>query len=152
MTPSRSQEIAEPFQSLALTSPRGPYIVGAFALGRFPIAPRGLVEWRKRLFDVACVVIAISALVWTFVVSPVTRQMQSNELALIIAYPVACIVLLSFVGRLLLRQAANQQYNDFALLGVALFVQCTVDLVLELDFANIYSPLTSWTAAICPVA
>ncbi len=85
-------------------------------------------------------------------VSPVKWQMQSKELAIIIAYPVACIVLLSFVGRLLLRQTANQQYNDFALLGVALFVQCTVDLVLELDFANIDSPLTSWTAAICPVA
>ena len=128
------------------------YIVGAFALGRFPIAPRGLVEWRKLLLDVACVVIAISALVWTFVVSPVKWQMQTNELAITIAYPVACIILLAYVGRLLLRQAANQQYNDFALLGVALFVQCTVDLVLELDFANAGSPVTSWAAAICPAA
>ena len=128
------------------------YAVGAFALGQFPVAPRGAVEWRKLLLDVACVVIAISALVWTFVVSPVKWQLQPKELALTIAYPVACILLLSFCGRLLLRQAANQQYNDFALLGAALFVQCTVDLVLELDFANAGSPLSSWAAAVCPIA
>lgn len=128
------------------------YPVGAFALSRFPITPRGLSEWRKQLLDLLCILIAIIVLVWTFVIVRVDLQLDRVQLAITLAYPVLCAVLLAFVGRLLVRQASNDQHHDFALLAAALFVQCTVDLVLELDFRNAGSPLASWSAVICPLA
>jgi two-component system cell cycle sensor histidine kinase/response regulator CckA len=49
-----------------------------------------------------------------------------------------------------MRQAASQQFADFSMLAIAMFVQCVVDLILELDYRNEITQLTPWAAAICP--
>jgi signal transduction histidine kinase/CheY-like chemotaxis protein len=127
------------------------YVVGIVALTRFPIAPRGAAELRKFLLDIACVVIAVGALIWTFVVAPIRwGAIEPTRAFMELAYPVACIVLLAALCRLIMRQAANTQYNDFAIVAIAIFVQCVVDLILELDYRNEITQLTSWAAAICP--
>jgi signal transduction histidine kinase/CheY-like chemotaxis protein len=128
------------------------YIIGAIGLSRFPIAPTGVVALRKLALDIACIVIAVLAMVWTFVVAPLDPGVPGAELFIQLSYPLGCIMMLAFIGRLLMRQGANRQHSDFAVLAIALFVQCTVDLVLELDYRNQITELTSWSAAICPLA
>ena len=127
------------------------YLIGSVALSRFPVAPRGVTALRKSLLDVACVVVAIGALAWTFVVAPIGWGALERGHALIqFAYPVACIIQIGMVSRLIMRQAANQQYADFSMLAIAMFVQSVVDLILELDYRNEITQLTPWAAAICP--
>lgn len=127
------------------------YLIGIAALSRFPLAPRGVTELRKFLLDVACIVIAVGVLVWTFIVSPVSWGSIDPEHAFIeLAYPVVCIVALGMLSRLVMRQAVNHQYRDFTILAVAIFIQSVVDLILQLDYRNQITQLTPWAAAICP--
>lgn len=127
------------------------YPVGAFALSRFPNRSAGRSAGRDQLIDLACLVVAAGALVWTFIIAPVNLQLDWVPLAITLAYPLAAVLLLTFVWRLLLVEAATPQHQEFALLGAALFVQCVADLVLELDFDDTTSLTSIWSAVVAPM-
>ncbi len=128
------------------------YVIGVAALSRFPVAPRRASELREQLLDLACVVISIGVMIWTFIVAPIDWGALDRTQAIIgLAYPVMCIALLGMLCLFIMRQSVNQQHPAFTILMLAIFVQCVVDLILELDYRNQITQLTPWAAAICPV-
>ncbi|MCC7051982.1 MAG: response regulator [Gemmatimonadaceae bacterium] len=127
------------------------YIAGMLAVRRFPADSHGVDQTRKRILDVASVVISLSVLTWTFVLEPIRWDATDPlHLAVRLSYPASCILLMAFMARLVLRQATNERYNDISVIAVAVMVQCTLDLILELDYSNQVTQLTSIAAAICP--
>ncbi len=127
------------------------YLVGITALTRFPLGPSGTLEVRKFALDVACVILSVGALIWTFIISPIDwGGVDRSMLAFNVAYPVTSILLLALLCRLIMRQGGNAQHNDLAIIAIAIFAQCTVDLIVELDFRNTITDNTAWVAAIGP--
>jgi signal transduction histidine kinase len=141
----------DPSYSTANLSYIASYLIGVVALAQFPLAPRGALEVRKFALDLACVTISIGALIWTFVIAPINwAGIDRTQLLFNLAYPASCILLLSMLCRLIMRQAGSVRYNDLAIIAVAIFAQCTIDLILELDYRNTVTALTGVAAAICP--
>lgn len=130
----------------------GAYLLGTVGISRFPIAPRGRAEVRKFLLDLACVVVAMAAIIWTLLVAPITLQFAWGPRAVInIVYPVFAVLQLAMLSRLIMRQPANSSYStEVVLLAVALFAQCTIDLVLELDFRTSAGGMSFWSGTIYP--
>ena len=127
------------------------YLVGIIGARSFPIATSGVAALRKFFIDVACVVIAIGVLSWTFVVEPVQlAESRSLNLVVQVAYPIACIVLMAYLCRLILRESAFSRNDSIAIAAVAIVIQCSLDLILELDYRNQVTQLTSFAATICP--
>jgi signal transduction histidine kinase/ActR/RegA family two-component response regulator len=128
------------------------YVVGCVALCKFPLASRGIVEVRKVLLDFACIVIALGALLWTFILDPLSwPTIDSVQIVIRFGYPIACIGLIGIACRLLMRQDMTRDHNDRALIAIAVIAQSVVDLILEIDYRNSITTRTPWAAAICPL-
>ena len=128
------------------------YFVGIGAMSRFPLPPTGTLELRKFLLDLACVVISMGVVIWTFIVAPTDWQDTDRvRLAINLVYPVASIVMLAMLSRFLMRQAASDPHRELEIITAAIFMQCAIDLILELDSRNTVPALTTWAAAISPL-
>ena len=128
------------------------YIVGCVALCRFPLAPRGIVELRKLLLDLACIVIALGALIWAFILDPLSwPTTESVQIVVRYGYPIACIALIGAACRLIMRQDVSRDHTDLALIAIAVVAQSVVDLILEIDYRNSITSRTPWAAALCPL-
>ena len=126
-------------------------VVGIAAAQRFPVAPRGVTELRKFLIDVACVVLSIGALVWTFVVARVSwSTIEPWHFTVDLGYAVTSIVLLAVLAQLIMRQAADERHHDFTLLASAILIKVAVDLVVALEMRGRVSAMNAWASAISP--
>ncbi len=128
----------------------GSYALGIAGLSQIPVAPRVPMERRRFLLDAACVVLSMAALIWTFVVSSINWQaLNSLHLLIELVYPIGSIITLALLCRLIMRQGPNALRTDILWLALGLFIQCTMDLVFELDYRQELTRLTTWAALIC---
>ena len=128
------------------------YIVGCVAITRFPLAPRGLAEVRKLLLDLACIVVALGALLWTFMLDPLSWPGVGNTQIIVrFGYPVAVIALIGASCRVVMRQDSNRNHLDLAVITIAIIAQSVIDLILEIDYRNSITSRTPWAALLCPL-
>ena len=128
------------------------YTVGCVAVCRFPLTPRGVAELRKLLLDFACIVIALGALLWTFILDPLRwPPIENVQIVVRFGYPIACIALIGAACRLIMRQDVSRDHTDLALIATAVVAQSVVDLILEIDYRNSITSRTPWAAALCPL-
>lgn len=127
------------------------YLFGIVAIMSFPVAPRGQAELRKSLIDAASVMIAVGALIWTFLVERTDwMSMKPTPLLLGLFYPAACVLILALISRQVMRQPANEPYGKFLVLLAAVAAQYLVDLLLELGYRGSIA-LSTFSAIVLPL-
>ena len=128
------------------------YAVAIVALWRYPVAPRAPRELKKFLLDAGCVLVSVAALIWTFDVAPITwASLNPVMMMMEIAYPVACIVVLALVCRLIMNRTPGAARFDMIVLTSALALQCALDLVLATQYRIGPLPEPFWVCLLYPV-
>lgn len=123
------------------------YVLTIIALTRFPIARTVPIERRRILLDLACTVIAIGALVWTFIVAPASWHALTPRHMLVEAmYPLSSIVTIALFCRLFISRSATAGRQDLLMMAVGMFTQVGLDLVVQVreTEASVYSPILVW--------
>ncbi len=127
------------------------YAIAIAALVRLPIAPRTDTDGWKYTIDVACIILSIGALSWTFVLSPIDwTTARFSTLVLGILYPSGCVIVLALISRGLLQQSSTTLRRDLVWLLLGLFAQVTLDMMLALESDIAPVPSTDWVLLIYP--
>ena len=123
------------------------YTLGIIALTRFPVARSVSVERNRRLLDLACIVVAVGALIYTFIVSQLSWQsLTTREILIETMYPVFSIVTIALLCRLFMSRSATGGRRDLLMMAIAMFLQVALDLVLQVHEtgATVYGPNLVW--------
>jgi diguanylate cyclase (GGDEF)-like protein/PAS domain S-box-containing protein len=120
------------------------------ALLCFPVARRVRMERRKFLLDAAMVLVGGGVAIWYFSVRP-TAASQTNSLVvtlLAFAYPLASMLVLLGVTRVLLRRPIDGNRVAFRLLVTGVSVGVVADLTFNLVQLEAGSRSASWADAV----
>ena len=127
------------------------YAFAIAALVKLPVAPRASADVSKYTLDVACIILSIGALSWTFVFAPIDwPAATAGTLILSILYPASCVVVLALISRGLLHHAGETLRRDVLWLLLGLFAQVTLDMMLALDYDSAPIQSSGWVLLIYP--